>query len=368
MASNLRRPSVLQSTTERRGSLLLAGASFLGYDGHALPLPERLLISRIAAASRRASKAALSPKGSSKTDKPRVIAGIGDDCAIFRSSRDRDLLVTTDFSLEGVHFRREWHSPESAGHRCLARGLSDIAAMGGEPDLVFLSLALPRDLPQPWASGFLRGLLKLAEQFGVSLLGGDTAQSPAGIMADIVVVGSLRKGKAVLRSGAQPGDRIYVTGALGESAAAVQWLYSSGRKIDSKRFPRHFFPVPRVREAQLLAARKIPSAMIDISDGLSTDLSHICQASGVGAEIWRQAIPRAKPGRLGEPVAEELALHGGEDYELLFTARPRLRVPSLVRGVSVTGIGVITRQRGMLLVEENGARSVLRPSGWEHFR
>ncbi|MBO0912488.1 MAG: thiamine-phosphate kinase, partial [Acidobacteria bacterium] len=185
--------------------------------------------------------------------------------------------------------------------------------------------------------------------------------------ADIVVVGSLPKGKAVLRSGAKPGDRIYVTGALGESAAAVEWLYSTKKKLDPERFPRHFFPLPRVREAQILSARKIPSAMIDISDGLSTDLGHVCQRSAVGAEIWRNAVPRAKlPGRK-EPVGAELALHGGEDYELLFTARPRRRVPALVRGLPITCIGEITRQKKMLLVDENGRRSVLRPSGWEHF-
>ncbi|MBO0912156.1 MAG: thiamine-phosphate kinase [Acidobacteria bacterium] len=332
-----------------------------------MPLAERLLISRIHAASRRASKTALGSTRLSKTGKPRVIAGIGDDCAVFRFSQDRDLVLTTDFSLEGVHFRREWHSPESAGHRCLARGLSDIAAMGAEPDLVFLSLGLPGDLPQQWADGFLSGLLKLAERFRVSLAGGDTAESPAGIFADIVVVGSLPKGKAVLRSGAKPGDRIYVTGALGESAAAVERLYSATGKVEFDRFPRHFFPLPRVRQARFLSARKIPSAMIDISDGLSTDLGHICQQSGAGAEIWESAIPRAKlPGRK-ERVRAELALHGGEDYELLFTARPRLRVPRLVLGVPVTCIGEITRRRKMLLVGENGARSVLGPAGWEYF-
>jgi len=299
--------------------------------------------------------------------KPRLIAGIGDDCAIFHSSGASDLLLTTDFTLEGVHFRREWHSPQSAGHRSLARGLSDIAAMGGEPALAFLSLALPRDLAQSWADGFLSGLLKLARQFGVSLAGGDTAQSAAGVLADIIVVGSVPKGKAVLRSGARPGDRIYVTGALGESAAAVQWLDSKGGKLDRERFPRHFFPLPRVREAQRLVAGKIPSAMIDTSDGLSTDLGHICRDSKVGAEIWSSAIPRAKLPRPRQAVALELALHGGEDYELLFTARPGLRVPSLVRGVPIRCIGEITRQRKIVLVDESGGRSVLRPLGWEHF-
>ena len=139
--------------------------------------------------------------------------------------RGHEALVTTDFSLENVHFKRAWHPPESVGHRCLARGLSDIAAMGGEPLAVFLSLAVPRDLPQSWVDGFLRGLLKLAGEFKVSLAGGDTAESPGGIVADIMVLGSVPKGKAVLRSGARPGDRIYVTGELGASAATIAFAF-----------------------------------------------------------------------------------------------------------------------------------------------
>src|SRR5512140_1758731 len=139
-----------------------------------------------------------------------LIRGIGDDCAVLRPPAGDELLVTTDFSLEGVHFRRDWHAPEVVGHRCLTRGLSDIAAMGGEPLAVFLSLALPPALAQSWANGFLKGLLRLAKQFRVPLAGGDTAQSPAGVLADIIVIGSVPKGKAILRSGARPGDRIYV--------------------------------------------------------------------------------------------------------------------------------------------------------------
>src|SRR5438034_8723807 len=134
-----------------------------------------------------------------------IVTGIGDDSAVLKIPKGHQALVTTDFSLEGVHFRRGWHPPESVGHRCLARGLSDIAAMGGQPLAAFLSLALPRSLPQDWVDRFLRGLLKLAAEFKVSLAGGDTAQSPAGILVDIVVLGSVPKGRALLRSGARPG-------------------------------------------------------------------------------------------------------------------------------------------------------------------
>ena len=277
-------------------------------------------------------------------------------------------MVTTDFSLEGVHFRREWHPPESIGHRCLARGLSDIAAMGGDPVAAFLSLALPAKLPQAWVDRFFRGFLKLAREFGVTLAGGDIAQSPAGVLADIMVVGSIPKGTAVARSGAKPGDRIYVTGALGGSAATLRFLFSGRKKIETKEFRCHFFPTPRIRVGTALRKKKIPSAMIDISDGLSTDLGHICDRSGVGAEVWTNAIPMGKTGRPTEAVEFNFALHGGEDYELLFTAPRNRRVPHQIAGVKITCIGNILRGRGMLLVDESGSRSVLKPGGWEHFR
>ena len=265
-----------------------------------------------------------------------LVQGIGDDCAVLRPPRGHDLLVTTDFSLEDVHFRRDWHPPESAGHRCLARGLSDIAAMGGEPLAAFLSLALPRSLPQRWADGFLRGLLRLARSFKVVLAGGDIAQSPAGVLADIMVVGSVPRGRALLRSGAKPGDVLYVTGALGASAAAIHRL-RAGRKLRPAQNRPHFFPVPRIAAGQALRQRRLASAAIDLSDGLSTDLSHICEESGVGAVVYAESVPVAKGATL------DLALHGGEDYELLFTAPPRTRVPTQIAGVRITRIGEIIR-------------------------
>ena len=295
------------------------------------------------------------------------MTGIGDDCAVLRVAPEHDLLTTTDFSLENVHFRRVWHPPESVGHRCLARGLSDIAAMGGDPVAAFLSLGLPAKLPQTWVDRFTRGLLKLASEFDVTLAGGDTAQSPTGILADIVVLGSVPKGKAVLRSGARPGDQIYVTGSLGASAAALELLFSK-RQLVVKQFPRHFFPQPRVSQGRFLRAKNFASAMIDVSDGLSTDLNHICEESGVGAEILQEAIPRAIIGRNREPVSLKCALHGGDDYELLFTARPRRRVPLEISGVPVTCIGEITRGTGVSILSTSGKRSRLNAGGWRHFR
>jgi thiamine-monophosphate kinase len=306
-----------------------------------VPLPEKALISRI----RRQTG---------------TKSSIGDDCAVLQLPPRHEMLVTTDFSLEGIHFRREWHPAESVGHRCLTRGLSDIAAMGGEPRAAFLSLALPRDLPQAWVDGFLRGLLRLAGKFSVTLAGGDTAQSPAGVLADIMVLGAVPKGKAILRSGARPGDRIYVTGELGGSAATLQRMVKNPkRKLRPADFPQHFFPKPRVQAGRFLRQKGLASALIDISDGLSTDLAHICEESGVGAEIQAEAIPRE--------VALNLALHGGEDYELLFTAPRSKKVPTRISGVPITCIGMITRNRKIVLTE-NGIGRRLHPQGWEHFQ
>ena len=337
-----------------------------------MPFSEKKLIEAI----RRMAGSGAGPANADKVragSANRLITGIGDDCAVLRllkgRGRGQDTLVTTDFTLEGIHFRRDWHRAESVGHRCLARGLSDIAAMGGEPVAAFLSLALPRDLPQSWVGRFVRSLISLAEKFGVVLAGGDTAESPDGILADIVVVGAVPKGKAVLRSGAHPGDRIYVSGELGGSAAAVwQMRTKPKRKVNPREYRRHFFPEPRIELGRTLREKGVASAMIDSSDGLSTDLAHICEESGVGAEIEAELIPRAMVGKPGREVDLQFALHGGEDYELLFMAHPDRRVPSRIAGVPITRIGHITRQRNVILRNREGVGYELEPRGWEHFR
>jgi thiamine-monophosphate kinase len=333
-----------------------------------LPDQEKSLIRRIRRSARRRSG---------------VVTGIGDDCAVLSVPAGHQLLVTTDFTLENIHFRREWHAPEVVGRRCITRGLSDIAAMGGEPRAAFLSLALDRSTAQKWVDKFLAGLLKAADEFRVSLAGGDMAQSNGGIQADIVLVGSVPKGKAIVRSGARPGDLIYVTGELGGSAAALERLMAVGRMsataglatkmstasvagVRPLDFWRHFHPTARIPIGEWLRRRDLASGMIDISDGLSTDLQHICDESGVGAVIEASAIPRAYVGRPTEPVSLDLSLHGGEDYELLFTSAKK--VPAKIAGIPVTPIGRITRTRGMLLVEPNGRRAKLVAQGWEHFQ
>jgi thiamine-monophosphate kinase len=181
------------------------------------------------------------------------------------------------------------------------------------------------------------------------------------------VLGSIPKGTARLRSNARPGDRIYVTGALGASAATLDLLYSKSRRLNAASYPAHFFQAPRIAVGRILRQKRIAASMIDISDGLSTDLSHICEESGVGAQINGLDVPRANVGRPAEPVALDFALHGGDDYELLFTARPRTRVPGNIAGVAVTEIGEIIRPKGMFLIHKDGRRSVLQPGGWQHF-
>jgi thiamine-monophosphate kinase len=302
----------------------------------------------------------LSGRGRNKA----VIRGIGDDCAVLRLFPDHELLVTTDFSIENVHFRRKWHPARSVGHRCLARGLSDIAAMGGEPLACFLSLGLPPKLPQRWVDGFLQGLHRLAQTSGVQLAGGDTSAAPQ-ITADIIVTGQVPRAQAILRSGARPGDRIFVTGELGHSTAVLNRLFA-GKRIRPSVSDRHFFPLPRLRVGAWLRARRLVTAMIDLSDGLSVDLAHICEESRVSAVIKPSQLPVARDASL------DLALHGGEDYELLFTASAKAKIPKSVSGVKITEIGRITRQKhyppAIPVLDENGRERPLPPLAWQHFR
>jgi thiamine-monophosphate kinase len=293
-----------------------------------------------------------------------VVHGIGDDCAVLRVAPGFEMLVTTDLCLEDVHFRRAWHPAAIVGHRCLTRGLSDIAAMGGEPLACFLSLGLPEDLPQTWVNGFLRGMLALARRFNVQLAGGDIS-SAAQITADIVVTGQVPSGAAVLRSGANPGDRIYVTGALGGSAATLKQLFV-GKAVKPAKSSPHFYPAPRLEVGSWLRIRRFATAMIDLSDGLSVDLAHICEESGIAAIVTANKLP------IGKGADLELALHGGEDYELLFTAPGRAKVPAQIAGVEITEIGKIGNltdySSAIQILGDNGKVRPLPQLGWEHFK
>lgn len=303
----------------------------------------------------------------------RVQLGIGDDCALLRLKAGEELAVTTDLSIEGRHFRLDWHPPESVGHRTLARGLSDLAAMGARPVAAFLSLGLPRELATAsdssrlWVDRFLDGLLALAAEHRVPLAGGDLAESPVAI-ADIVLTGAVPQGKALLRSGAKPGDRIYVTGSLGGAAAELAALEQSPQSfahtLRATNSAPHLYPQPRIAQGLWLRKHRLASAAMDLSDGLSTDLTHLCEESGVAAEVDSSALP------LGLEATQAMALHGGEDYELLFTAPVSAKIPRRIAGIAITAIGrVLTAKKKrprVMLLTETGSQP-LEPHGWEHF-
>jgi len=304
---------------------------------------------------------------------PQLALGIGDDAALLRVPAGHEVAVTTDFSLEGVHFRRDWHSAESAGHRCLARGLSDLAAMGADPVAAFLSLAVPRELAGAWTDNFFSGLLALARRYKVPLAGGDLTRNPKTVLADIVLVGSVPRGQALLRSCARAGDFLYVTGSIGGAAAELAAIAkkksgSSGAKKSSSRHP-HLFPKPRIAAGIALRQLRSRIACLDISDGLSLDLARLCEASSaklsVAAEIDEASLPIADGATLAE------ALTGGDDYELLFTAPPRTRIPAKLGGIAITRIGRITlrkhNQPQLTLISPSGKRITLKARGWESF-
>ncbi len=256
---------------------------------------------------------------------PLLVKGIGDDCAIFRPDPARDLLFTTDQLIEGIHFLPNT-KPAAIGERALARSLSDIAAMGGDPLFCLVSLATPH--PTPWIKAFFRGLLKLAGKTGTTLAGGDLAHAPQ-VYCDVTVCGSVPRGQALRREGARPGDRLYVSGPLGKPYT---------RRIE-----------PRLALGASLRGRA--TACIDLSDGLSLDLRRLCLASNVAAEVDRVPIVRG--------ATLDRALHGGEDYELLFTLPPRARPPHKTTciGTVVPGISGEVRFQG----------KVLEPRGYDHF-
>jgi thiamine-monophosphate kinase len=312
-----------------------------------------------------------------------ITLGIGDDCAILRPPPDSEVLVTTDLTLENRHFRRNLHAPESVGHRCLARGLSDLAAMGATPIAAFLSLALPAKMlaesaGRVWINRFFQGLRALGELHRVPLAGGDTSESPGGnnalILADIVLIGRAPKGHALRRSGASAGDALYVTGQLGGAAAELSSMFRRNRLASVKTTDDHphLFPEPRLDVGEALLRRNLATACIDLSDGLSSDLAHLCRASKLRAEIEQAAIPIHPLARKsGPPAALQCALHGGEDYELLFSAPTSRPMPTSLAGVAITRIGTLknrsSRNPMMTLLTPDGTHTEVKPGGWEHF-
>lgn len=326
----------------------------------------------------------------SRKHSPRVRNGIGDDAAVITESANRDLLVTTDLLIEGIDFHRPTTPPRLLGHKALAVSLSDIAAMGGRPSWSFLAIGLPQDV---WSGSFkeefYEGFFALADHFGVTLAGGDISATREGIVIDSIVLGEAASGAAVKRAGARPGDQIYVTGNLGGAAAGLK-LLELGARVGERAVPalaresseqsaiqtlllRQLQPQPRVGWGMVLGEQQLASSMIDLSDGLSSDLRHLCKESGAGAMIEAAEIPldedvRHLCGRRAlDPLA--LALNGGEDFELLFTVSTEnvARLPRKVDGALITRIGEITADAGSIRIREKHHEWELPPQGFEHF-
>lgn len=309
-----------------------------------------------------------------------VQLGIGDDAAILKPRSGRELAISSDFFLEGVHFLDVGvTSAKPCGFKCLARAVSDLAAMGAEPVGFLLNLAFPRAKSGAWLDRFLVGLDRAAREFRIPLIGGDLAGGVEKTAICVVVIGDGLNGSLVRRSGANVGDLIYVSGRLGAARLGLEVILRglAGRRGAGPIVEPHFYPKPRVKLGNWLARGRLATSMMDISDGLSTDLARLCEASAVGGTILAERIPAARIPetwrrrlRLPDGAALDFASNGGDDYELLFTVSPR-RARTLPAkspdGVPLTCIGEITRGRKLILVGSNGKRSVLRPAGWDHF-
>ena len=335
-----------------------------------------------------------------------LLQGIGDDAAVLRQRAGLDTVITTDLLIEDVDFRlgHGWSSPRDLGHKALAVSLSDVAAMGARPRFCLLSVGVPR---ARWRGRFLEefyaGVRSLAATHGVVIIGGDTSRTPERVVLDSIVLGEVRSGRAVMRSGARAGDRIFVTGLLGGAAAGLRVLEGGAvrqskivegdavrrsraasasasasrsgacmKRAERGLVLRQLRPEPRVEWGALLGERRLATALIDLSDGLSSDLAHVCRESGVGARIEAASLPfdpQLESSGIADDDALSLALDGGEDFEMLFTvsARDARRLPREVGGVQVTRIGEVTRERGKVRLVRDGRARLLRPGGFDHF-
>jgi thiamine-monophosphate kinase len=296
---------------------------------------------------------------------------LGDDCAVLPKDEKGDLVITADLLVEDIDFRLSWTRAEMVGHKALAVSLSDIAAMGGTPKWAMLSIGLPVSV---WRGKFLdkfyEGWFGLARQHGVELVGGDVSRTPDTIIIDSIVGGVVPKGRAIMRSGARPGDSIFVTGSLGGAAGGLELLesgvhYAKARGRQRTLLGCQVLPTPQVEVGRYLSSRRLATAMIDVSDGLSSDLAHLCRESGVGAQITGLPVNPNLFGYLAEDDAMQKALHGGEDFELLFTSRGT--VPGEVNKVPVTKIGRITSAANKIDLITDGEAIDLRPEGFRHF-
>ena len=305
-----------------------------------------------------------------------VVLGIGDDAAVWRPSADRDILLTTDTLMEGSHFKREWSSFHQIGYKAVSVNVSDIAAMGGRPRAFLVSLGLPDDISVGDVGQLYRGIARGCRVFDIVLIGGNVTATQGPFFVAVTLMGEVARGRLVRRNGAAVGDALYVTGCLGEAAAGLALLEREyPRRSGSRLLRRYRAPEARWREGRLLGDMAIPSAMIDLSDGLAADLGHLTAQSGVGATLLHDAIPvssalRRFAKRVGVDPAR-YALYGGEDYELLFSVSGKSvqKLEKLIRDglIQACRIGTITpKGEGLVMVGADGCPRRLRPSGYDH--
>lgn len=308
----------------------------------------------------------------------RVVKGIGDDCAVLRQDDRNCLLVSTDTLVAGVHFDLAWHPPYLLGRKSGAVNLSDIAAMGGQPRFALLSMAFPGAAP-PWLDDFLAGLHGMLGEYDTRLVGGDTVKSPSDICITVTIIGEAPEDAVCYRSGAVSGDLVFVSGCLGDAAAGLalcrSGLPAAGSEQWQQLIKAHLDPQPQVHLGRILAESGLVHAMMDISDGLATDLAHMCAESGAGAEIFKEDLPvseqlAAAARKLANPLFD-WALKGGEDYQLLFTAAPEQgqnlrRLVADQTGKDISAIGRITQGQGVYLCSDEQRREISY-QGYDHF-
>ncbi len=308
-----------------------------------------------------------------------LLVGIGDDCAVIDRGNGLAELITTDTLIEGIHFDPAWHNPELLGRKAAAVNLSDVAAMGGRPRYALLSLALPGDFTESWFASFMSGFQAMLADYDTLLIGGDTVKSAGAIAISVTILGEAAAGHLLLRSTARPGDLVMVSGSLGEAAAGLEFCRrgqaGEGNGARQQLIAAHLDPTPEVALGMVLAESGLVSAMMDISDGLATDLAHLCNESGVAAEIDKESLPISGALRdtaealACDPVA--WAISGGEDYRLLFTVPGghREKLSALVRdqlGRDITVIGRIIEGEGVTLLDGEG-RLDISYRGYDHF-
>ena len=307
---------------------------------------------------------------------PRTLIGIGDDAAALVVSSSALLLTTTDMLLEGVHFDLSYTDFTSLGWKSAAVNLSDIAAMGGIPRFCLISIGIPSSVTVDQVLDFYRGFNTALRPHATVLVGGDTCSSRSGVVITVTVLGEVKQRAMITRSGAQPGDRIFVTNTLGDSAAGLE-LLKAGKGVVTrgarvkKLIRKHLLPVARVKEGKAIARAGCANAMIDISDGLSSDLIHICEQSHVGAIVDIDKIPLSAALRKSADALKrspiQYALSGGEDYELLLTVPPGKIKALHGLGITLTEIGEITRSRKRLIIDRHGEQKLLKSTGYKHF-